>query len=376
MTRFFTCLIAATAAVAGCAVSSTSFAPDAGTPTDGGTGSDAKADGTTDAGPPKDGAADVVVPPQTKIVCGSIFCRADQQCQNNTCITPCTGSNVPGDYATVQAAVTALAGTQQDATICLAAQTYAESVTMTASPNKNLTIIGPSGAKLTGLSVTGSYTKLALKGVAIGTFTMNGPTPIEAIGMHADTFQASTAQVGAITIDGCDLGAAAQSYGLYVARTTSSQPLTVTVQNSWIHNATYGLYVSASSTTNLTLNVVNDTFTGSTRGLYATTSGNVALTYVNTIFTGSTVTAITLTGNYTLTHTNNLLFGNTANYAGTAVDGANYVKTDPLLDTATPPEPKQGSPARGAADKAKAPPKDYWGATRGSTTDIGAVQGS
>ncbi len=375
MSRFFASFVVAAAAT-GCAVSSTPFSlTDAG-PTDGGGPTDAKVDAPTDAAPPKDGGADVSNPPQTKLSCGSIFCRADQQCQNSTCITPCTGSSVPGDYATIQAAVTALGTAQMDATICLGAQTYAESVTATLSPNKTLSIIGPSGSKLTGLSVTGSYSKVTLKGVSIGTLTVNGASPIEATGIHADTLQASTAQTGALTLEGCDLGAAAQSYALYVARTTSSQPLTVVVQNSWLHGASYGAYVSGSSTTNLNVSFVNDTFSAGPRGLYATTTGNVTLAYVNTIFTGLTVAAITLTGNYTLTHTNNLLFANTANYAGTAVDGANYVKADPLLDTATPPEPKQGSPARGAADKAKAPLKDYWAATRGTPTDIGAVQGN
>jgi hypothetical protein len=376
MTRVFTSFVVLVAVVSGCAVSSTPFVTSDAGPTPDGAPSDAKSDAPTDAAPPKDGASDAAPPSQTKITCGSIFCRADQQCQNSTCITPCTGSSVPGDYASIQAAITALATAQMDATICLGSQTYAENVTATASPNKQLTIIGPSGAKLTALSVTGSYSKVTLKGLAVTTLTVNSASPIELTGMHADTFQASTGQSGAITIDGCDLGAAAQTYALYVARTTSSQPLTVTVQNSWLHGASYGAYVSGSSTTNLAVSLVNDTFSAGSRGLYATTTGNVTLTYVNSIFTGLTVAGITLTGTYTLTHGNNLLFGNGANYAGTAVDGAGYVKADPMLDTATPPEPKQGSPARGAADKAKAPPKDYWAATRGTPTDIGAVQGN
>lgn len=368
--------LAALALLGACAAPTTSFISDADVPTDGNTKQDAAKDGGLSDGAPTDGASDVVAPPQTKILCGSIFCRADQQCQNSTCVTPCTGSKVPGDYATVQAAVTALATAQMDATICLAAQTYAESVTATASPNKLLTIIGPSGAKVNGLSVTGSYSKVTLKGVAIGTLTVNGASPIDAIGMHADTFQASTAQVGAILIDGCDLGASAQSYGLYVYRTSVSQPLTVTAQNSWFHGASYGVYINAVSNSNLTMSLLNDTFTGSTRGLYSNSTGTVTLTYLNSIFSGLTVTGITITGGHTLTHTNNLLFGNAANYAGTAVDGAGYVKADPLLDTASPPELKQGSPARGAADVAKAPLKDYWAVARGSGADIGAIEGN
>lgn len=375
MTRFVFGL-AALSLLGACAAPTTSFISDADIPTDGSGKPDAAKDGGPTDGAPTDGAGDVVAPPQTKILCGSIFCRADQQCQNSTCVTACTGSKVPGDYATVQAAVTALATAQMDATICLAPQTYAESVTVSASPNKLLTIIGPSGAKLTGLAITGSYGKVTLKGISVTTLTVNGPSPIEATGIHADTFQASTAQVGAVTIDGCDLGASGQSYGLYVYRTAGSQALTVTAQNTWFHGATYGAYVNVVTNALLTVNLLNDTFTASTRGLYSASTGTVTLTYLNSIFSGLTVTGITITGGHTLTHSNNLLFGNTANYAGTAVDGAGYVKTDPLLDTATPPELKQGSPARGAADVAKAPLKDYWAVTRGSSADIGAIEGN
>ena len=375
MTRFVAGLAALTL-LGACAAPTTSFVSDADIPTDGSGKPDGSKDGGVTDGAPTDGGGDVVAPPQTKILCGSIFCRADQQCQNNACVTACTGSKVPGDYATIQGAVTALATAQMDATICLSGQTYSEAVTAAASPTKLLTIIGTSGTKINSLSVTGSYSKVTLKAFGVGTVTINGPSPVDAIGIHADTFQASTAQVGAVLIDGCDLGATAQSYGLYVYRTTTSQPLTVTAQNTWFHGATNGAFVNAVTNSNLTAIFLNDTFTASGRGLYSASTGTITLTYLNSIFSGLTIAGITLTGGHTVTHSNNLLFGNAANYAGTAVDGAGYVKADPLLDTGTPPELKQGSPARGAADVAKAPAKDYWAVPRGSSADIGAVEGN
>ena len=75
-------------------------------------------------------------------------------------------------------------------------------------------------------------------------------------------------------------------------------------------------------------------------------------------------------------HGNNALWGNTNNYSGAAVDGNAYVKADCMLDMATgAPEPKAGSPCRGAADATKAPASDFWNAPRGGAADIGAVDG-
>ncbi|MEO8878292.1 MAG: choice-of-anchor Q domain-containing protein, partial [Polyangiaceae bacterium] len=66
---------------------------------------------------------------------------------------------------------------------------------------------------------------------------------------------------------------------------------------------------------------------------------------------------------------------NANNYAGSAVDGAGYVKADVKLDTTqNPPGLSAGSPARGVADVAMSPATDFWGVARPGTPDIGAVQ--
>lgn len=71
---------------------------------------------------------------------------------------------------------------------------------------------------------------------------------------------------------------------------------------------------------------------------------------------------------------NNLLFGNQNNYSGTAADGADYLKVDPMLDTGAPPEPRQGSPARRSSLASRAPAVDFYGIARGATSDRGCVQ--
>src|SRR5437870_1615640 len=46
--------------------------------------------------------------------CGMVFCRTDQKCSSGACTTPCNGANMPGDFATIQAALQALANSQAD----------------------------------------------------------------------------------------------------------------------------------------------------------------------------------------------------------------------------------------------------------------------
>lgn len=73
------------------------------------TGDDAgSSDGGSDAGA---GTA--------RIACGAGFCRSDEACVQGTCTRPCTGVNVPGDYATLVEAAKALAAKGEDGTICL-----------------------------------------------------------------------------------------------------------------------------------------------------------------------------------------------------------------------------------------------------------------
>jgi hypothetical protein len=280
---------------------------------------------------------------------------------------------VPGDYASVQSALSALGPMQKDATICLSGQTYGESASLSYTSNKTMMIFGPSNAKITSLSVTGTYSNVILKGFAVGTLSLSSPSPIHAMGMKLDTVTVSGPQTGSVLIDGCNIGGTS-SYGVQVYRSSSSSsmPAQITIQNSWIHNATsYGVYLYAYTAGMTNVSLLNNTIQSNPNGIYC--QSGVTLTYVNNIITGSTSTGVNLQSS-NATFANNLLWGNQTNYSGYATDGAGYVKSDPSLDSDSPPSPQQGSPARGAGDMGRTPSKDYWGSVR-SGADIGAVQG-
>src|SRR5262245_11741764 len=80
--------------------------------------------------------------------CGGEVCGPDQTCASSGCIFSCSGATVPGDYASIQAAIDALAAAGQDAAICLAAGTYNDSEYIELRDpgmhDKSLSIIGPS----------------------------------------------------------------------------------------------------------------------------------------------------------------------------------------------------------------------------------------
>lgn len=314
--------------------------------------------------------------PTARVSCGGTFCRADQTCNSGSCSFPCTGTNVPGDYATLANAVSALAPT--GGTICLKAQAYPETVTVSGTAGKTLTIVGPNAAdtKVNTLYVSSGYDAVSLRGIS-GTFYANGRSKMDAIGLAGSVYVQSNGPQE-IRLDGVNLGGSAaspSSYGLYVYPQNGGSPK-VTVTSSYIHDATYGVYIygyyGASEVT-----VLNSTFSGNDTGISVTSASySPTLTYSNNLFVNHKSFAISLaTAPTQLTHENNLLFGNANNYSGSAADGAGYLKVDPNLDNASPPEPKPGSPARGSALGTRAPALDYYGVARGGGADRGAVQG-
>jgi hypothetical protein len=292
---------------------------------------------------------------------------------------------VPGDYATLSAAVTALAAAGGDATICLKAQQTSESVTVydPGNHNKALKIIGVSADKSvigslsvsTGFSavemvgvgaqqgVTVAGTKALLKGMKMGS---NGSSP------SLWVRQVSTPAT-VVTVDGCDIGSTASGQTVQIDN-TYSYPTSVTMTNSYVHGGANAVYVYGSGS-QLALTFVNNTIDKAQIGLYVGSSAGT-ITYVNNILSNHTQYAVYIPNGMTPIHSHNALFGNTNNYSGTAIDGTGYVKTDCMLDSATGvPQTKAGSPCRAAGDAAKAPATDYWNAPRGTTIDIGAVQG-
>ena len=108
-----------------------------------------------------------------RVACGGTFCRADQACTAGRCAFACAGTQVPGDYATLANAISALSPT--GGTICLKAETYAESVSITGTAGKSLTIIGTNAAdtKVGTITVGTGYDTVTVRGTS-GQITANG----------------------------------------------------------------------------------------------------------------------------------------------------------------------------------------------------------
>ena len=362
--------------------------------------------------------------------CGANPCRDGQTCVAGACeYEACAGQKVPGDYATLSAAIAALAST--GGTICLGASTYVETPSTNAYQlGAPITIQGVSAAKtivqVERLLYVDASADLTIRGVALSKidepdggvdnyrgplsyFSPNGSTlTVEdsavagnsnefgaailfsggALTVRASTLTGTTrgavwvfASNGTVLLDGDDISSP-NGPAVYVEDSGTSGTWTpkVTVQNSYVHDSASGIsYDDATSyggLLNATIVLESDTFVHDTTAidLSGSEKSKVTLTYFNDIFAqnGTAVSIVTATP-ATVTSGFNLLFGNTTNFAGSALDGPSDVKADPLL-AGVPPAPGAGSPALGAGDPSHAPPNDYWGAPRGASIDLGCVQ--
>jgi len=320
---------------------------------------------------------DGAVAPTNRVACGGTFCRADQACNMGRCEFACTGTQVPGDYATLANAVSALS--PNGGTICLKAQTYSESVSVTGTAGKTLTIVGVNAndTKVTGITVGTGFDAVTIRGIG-SQITAQGRSKLEAIAVAGMVYvQANGPQE--TRIEGANLGGtptALQSYGLYIYPQSGGGSPKVTVQNTYFHDNTRGIYMYGNYGV-ADVSVLNCTFANNTDGIVAVSSTYPpVLTYSNNIFVNQRSFALNLAGPIPqLVHENNLLFGNANNYSGIAADGADYLKADPNLDNAVPPEPRTGSPARKSSLTSRAPATDFYGVARAGGADRGAVQG-
>jgi hypothetical protein len=388
-------------------------------PADGGTPSGDGADASATAFT-ADGGGDGGDPPAGLLPCGTVFCREDATCVSGACELPaCVGYHVPGDYATVQAAATAIG--PAGGTICVGAGTFAEDVFV--NGQSPVVVQGVSAAKTTvrslylassvtvkglstsapstispGLDVTLSNVRLATE---TGTALVVGANGGGAVGKRIRILASQIAGASGgirfenaydknelFTIDRCDVSSP-QGPAIWMNELTSSianSPVRLSVENSWIHDSREGLLFTAprgctscpypNTSTSDAISLVNDTFTSNGTAVRAATErpGTPTLRIHNSLFSKSTL-AISVSNGIDAQASHNLLFGNATNYEG-IVDGPSTIKADPKLDGATPPRPGPGSAARGAADLARAPARDYWGRARGATADIGAVEGN
>lgn len=327
-------------------------------------------------------------------LCNGERCHADQTCEPSGCTFPCSGASVPGDYATIEAAVQALSDIP-GSVICLAAQDYAEESFVI--HGEDLTIIGPSAAQTT-ISIPPSISarkNVTFKGVTFTTrFNASGGQDLDSdlratgvrfeqgIRVQRGTSSGNGSSHMAVTLDGCDVEG-----GLFVLDGTTGVfgNFHVTATNSWFHDTPDEPCVRSSLTNSsaaLTFDLRNNTIEGCETGIDVYMSswsgGNtVTVNLFNNIVANHSVFGISIdsSGDEIVATGSNALFGNANNYAGAAVDGPGYVKVDCLLDDATaPPGLAAGSPCLDVAAPAEAPATDYWGAPRSATPDIGAVE--
>ena len=360
--------------LAACANGGPTGAPsaDAKDPTD----PDAKADPTGDAAP------------TMPVTCGGSICVAGQACNAGTCTFGCAGASVPGDYATLQTAIDALAAVGQDATICIGSATLSETqvfVRDQGNHGKTLQIIGESVDRSTIASevyVQTGWNRVTFKGVHVSVAS-NRIAMRAALGaggklsVVASKLTGSTgldiSQPQEVFVDGTDITTAG-GYG--VSAYLSFGQVTARIENSYIHGTGYALRGSTSTSGGtLTLQFVGNTVVGG--GVGIDLSGATTATVANSLFTGTTSFAMTWTSTANVTRNNNALWNNATNYGGLASDGANYLKLDCMLDMAPRvPVLRTGSACRDAGEAAASSTMhDFHGTARGTPPDLGAVEG-
>jgi hypothetical protein len=292
---------------------------------------------------------------------------SDDNCDGVTTPTvpACVGYNVPGDYATLSAAVTAGA-----TPICLGAGSFAGNVALPAGITiqgqgqgvtsisgylGGSTYLNTSADYVSYLSVTGGIRNWA---GSIEHVTVSGCGTYAAIHLHGGT-----------TIDSVSVSGTC-SYGAILSETYG----TVTIENSYIHDSTTGVYAQVSSGGVYVYNsVLEDNTTAIDFDDYGASTSYRSLYAWNNIIVNNTTGIRNDFGTSTHNTTSfgyNLLYGNTSNYAGTgtAASGTGYVTSDPLLDDSyTPPRLGAGSPAIHAGSGTHLPSTDYWGDTRSTT---------
>jgi hypothetical protein len=313
------------------------------------------------------------------VTCGGATCYAGQSCVGGVCeTTDCVGVHVPGDYATVQAAATALGMLPAGGTICLGAQTYVEYVVGKATGGL-VKIQGMGPAVTTVEYFAASSGSWALEGLTL--FTVSDG-PANALSITNAVIDAPTngdygilltgSASGTISLSGVDIEGNGADEGIAFSTGTTAS---LFVDSSYIHGAETGI-ASLVSGNVPTVHVMNSTFANNGDALQLDMAQGpggapVAAVY-NSLFLNNG-TGINLSNAGIAGH--NAFYGNFADYSGLAVaPTTGDVTTDPMVTNAGPPGLLAGSPCRGAGDPAHAAPVDFYGRPFGATPDIGAVQ--
>lgn len=342
--------------------------------------------GGDDDTPPADGMQGDGMPPdgEVPVTCGGETCQSGQSCVDNTCTFACSGATVPGDYATIQTAIDALAAAGQDATICLDEATFNENqifVRDQGAHNKTLRIIGKAMDRsiINGqIYVSTGWTKVRLQGLQVRASTSTtalhaqnaATTTLEVVGTKLSGNTGMEAyQKQSILIDGCEI-AVTTGYGVSLFANISG-PLAVRIQNSYLHGG-YSVRSATGSGYEVQLTFVNNLVKGSEVGTEI--SGSTTALIANNIFANITSIALSWYSPANVDRHDNALYGNATNYDGLASDGPNTLKVDCMLGNSTIPALGATSPCRDAGDKAIAPMLDFYGAARGPKPDLGPVE--
>lgn len=330
------------------------------------------------------------------IACGNTTCRNDQACEQGQCIFACVGTTVPGDYATLQSAVSALAGVDRDATICLTAPTYNETVLIqTARPfSKTLTIMGRGMDATTFngmIEFSSGWSELTMRGFSINT----GHLDDTSVGFHAlglyglssnTTPKANLIAMKLagyrglhiagsfdVSVDGCDVRGGSYAINISNNRTT---PTSAQIVNSYLHSSRTALGSAAGPNSTNVLRLINNLLDDVDVGVYLTGRNNT--TIVNNLLTGARGEMLWWDTSSMVSSHHNALWNNVTNYAGSAVEGAATIKTDCQLDRmARIPTLRPSSPCRNAGSAAEAPLHDFWFSARTPNTtppDLGPVE--
>lgn len=318
------------------------------------------------------------------MTCGGTICAAGQTCNAGTCTFGCAGASVPGDYATLQTAIDALAAAGEDATICIGSATLSESqvfIRDQQNHNKVLQIIGESFDRSTingDLYVQSGWGRVTLQGVHVS--AAQNHTAVRAqlgsggkLSILASRLSGQSAldisQPQEVIVDGTEF----VTTGGYGASTfVTFGQATVRIENSYFRGTGYSVRTSTSGGS-INLSFVGNTVVGPAVGLDL--SGSTTALVANSLFTGTTSFAMQWTSSTNVTRHHNALWANATNYGGLASDGPGYLKLDCQLDLAPRvPVLKASSPCRDAGDAAVASAHDFFGTARGTPPDLGAVE--
>jgi hypothetical protein len=298
------------------------------------------------------------------------------------------GKTVPGDFATVQAGLDALAPT--GGTLCLGAQAFNEQVGLKGS--KALTIQGVSPDKTSLFQLTVGYgtpVELTVRGLTIGATWVSsakGTVTFDAVrlGNAANIFtplrvEQTTADNVSVTLDRVDVAGNGPTMMLVeIEQSWPGAGITLLMQNSYLHDGDYGFSFRSSEfqQTPTSLTLLNNTFVNNGYAVEIDPGSRTvpvnAVIYNNVLYPNIYDYAL-YKSNLSLQSGYNSLFESDAGLGS----GPGDVTTDPMLDNSSkPPGLLPGSPCLGAGDPTHAPKYDYWGNPRGARVDIGAVQSS